>query len=126
MKDERQFNKFLSNTMGDLRLMMDNTQILGEPLYINSDEVIVPVIKLTFGFGVGGSEYNVEKDHSGNEILFETGEEFPYGGASLGGMVVSPEAFIHVVKGKVELIRMENNNTLYDKILKLYKEVIKK
>lgn len=123
--NERSFNKFLSNTLQDMHLFADNSKVMGDPIYLSDNEIIIPINKLTFGFGIGGSEYNTNNEVE-NNLLFETASEFPYGGASLGGMIVNPEAFLYVKNGEMTIVKMKDRDNIYDKLIKLYKDIVKK
>ena len=50
----------------------------------------------------------------------------PYGGGTLGGLSMIPEAFIIKTNEKVEIIQMEKNKDLFEKTIDLVNEIVEK
>jgi len=120
----RDISKLLDESLNNLNLLIDSSKVVGKAIMINDDKMIIPISKITYGFGVGGSEFKTNNDEIKNSLLDET--IFPFGGGSLGGVNVTPIAFL-MINGKTsELIRIEQNDTLFDKILELAIAIIKK
>lgn len=125
MENKRNFNKFLSQSFDDMKGIVDSSRILGDPIFISSDEVIIPISKLTFGFGIGGSEFGTANKEIENDLLFETSEDLPYGGGSLGGLFINPEAFLYIKKGEAKVIKMAESPSIYERLIEFYKDVIR-
>lgn len=127
---KRPVNELFESSLENVKTFMDTSKIIGDPLKINEDTTLIPIAKITLGFGIGGSEFkNKEEGKKKNkeDILFElTEEKLPYGGGTLGGISLIPEAFIIHSKGKVEIIYLEKNRDLFDKTLDLVNEIIEK
>lgn len=118
---EKSIKEFVLSSLNSVKNVVDSTNIIGNPISISEEEVIIPISRLTFGFGVGGSElFNTDKK---NNLLFEYSEDLPLLGGSLGGLTINPEAFIYINNGKVDLIRMKENKTIYDRLFEIYKDV---
>ena len=118
---EKSIKEFVLSSLSSVKHVVDSTNIVGNPISISEEEVIVPISRLTFGFGVGGSEL-VNNDKK-NNLLFEYASDLPLLGGSLGGLTIHPEAFIYIKNGKVDLIRMKENKTIYDRLFEIYKDV---
>ena len=120
---EKSIKEFVLSSLGSLKGIVDSTNIVGQPITISKEEIIIPIARLTFGFGVGGSE--LSKTDKKNNLLFEYSSDTPLLGGSLGGLTMYPEAFIYLNKGQFELIRMKENKTIYDRLFEIYQDVIK-
>ena len=126
---KRPINEMLTSSLDSLSSLVDTSKIIGKPIEVWEDKFIIPISKVTLGFGVGGSEFEINKKDrkNKNELSFEINEEiYPYGGGELGGMSLNPEAFLIVSKEKSEIIYFDKNPTIFSKTLDLIKEVLKK
>ena len=126
---KRPINEMLTSSLDSLSSLVDTSKIVGKPIEVGEDKFIIPISKVTLGFGVGGSEFEINKKDkkNKNELSFEINEEiYPYGGGELGGMSLNPEAFLIVSKEKSEIIYFDKNPTIFSKTLDLIKEVLKK
>lgn len=126
---KRPINEMLTSSLDSLSSLVDTSKIIGKPIEVGEDKFIIPISKVTLGFGVGGSEFEINKKDrkNKNELSFEINEEiYPYGGGELGGISLNPEAFLIVSKEKSEIIYFDKNPTIFSKTLDLIKEVLKK
>lgn len=119
---EKSIKEFVVSSLSNVKGMVDSSNIIGSPLKISEKEIIVPISRLSFGFGVGGSELLNKKD---NNLLFEYSSDIPLAGGSVGGATLNPEAFIYINDGKVEIIKMKENKTICDRIYDFYKDLVK-
>lgn len=130
MKEEKPINEIVKQSLDSISQMIDTSKVIGKPIIVSNDMIVVPITKVTLGFGSGGSEFvinNKIKNNTKNELLNETSEElFPYGGGQVGGLSMNPEAFLIINNGKIDLIRLEKDQSLFNQTLAIIKEVIKK
>ena len=80
----------LETTIQKIREMLDVNTVVGTPITTPDGVTIIPVSKVSVGFGGGGSDY-VSKHANRHEN--------PFGGGVGGGVKVSPIAFL-IVKDK--------------------------
>ena len=79
-------SEMMETSMDKIRQMVDSNTIVGEPITTPDGVTLIPVSRLSYGFGCGGGDYGKNKEHSG---------------AGCGaGVRVEPMAFL-VVKGGV-------------------------
>ena len=72
-------------SMSKIREMVDSNTVVGEPITTADGVTLIPVSRLSFGFGCGGGDY---------------GKQAPkFGGASTAGVKVEPVAFLVVKDG---------------------------
>ena len=106
----------LERTLAKLREMVDVSSVIGDPIVVG-DVTILPISKVSVGFGGGGSDYT--KSGVSNDV--------PFGGGLGGGVKVPPIAFL-VVKG--ESVRMipvaAPANTTADRVVEMVPDVLDK
>ena len=97
------------------RGLIDANSVVGEPIMAPDGTMIVPISKLSFGFGGGGSEFDSKKNDDTN-----------FGGGLGGGASVEAEAFLVINEGNVRLIPMGSGGTAVDKIIDMVPSTIDK
>lgn len=84
-KKSTSLTSLMETSMGKIREMVDSNSIIGEPIVTPDGVTLIPVSRLSFGFGCGGGDY---------------GKQGPkFGGASTAGVKVEPVAFLVVKDG---------------------------
>ena len=98
--------------------MISVNDVVGEPITTAEGVTIIPISKVSVGFGGGGSDFvskNLNK------------QENPFGGGVGGGVNVTPVAFI-IIKG--DSVRMmpvaAPANTTADRVVELVPDVLDK
>ena len=82
----------LENTIAKIRDMVDVNSVVGEPITTPDGVTIIPVSKVSVGFGGGGSDFASKNT------------ENPFGGGVGGGVKVSPVCFLVVKDGNVRML----------------------
>lgn len=124
---QRDINEMLSNSLQNLNLIIDSSKVIGSPLKIDEERIIIPLSKITFGFGVGGSEFSSKNEKIISNNLIENDSNYPFGGGTIGGVNIIPIAFLMIEKDNSKIIRVENDDTLFNKLLELFlKFMVKK
>ena len=108
----------LDNTISKIREMVDVNSVIGNPITTPDGVTIIPVSKISVGFGGGGSDF-VSKNTNRHEN--------PFGGGAGGGVKVSPVAFLVVKEGSVRMIPMaEPANTTVDRVVEMIPDTLDK
>lgn len=112
---ENKLSELMQSTMSNIKNMVEVNNIVGEPIVTPDGITLVPVSKLSFGFGGGGSDLSAKTNPAG------------FGGGSAAGVKIEPMGFL-VVKG--DSVRMVNvmppaQNTV-DRVLELAPQIIDK
>ena len=85
MEKKSPLRDVMNSTMEKVREMVDANNIVGAPITTPDGVTLIPVSRLSFGFGCGGGDY---------------GKQAPkFGGASTAGVKVEPVAFLVVKDG---------------------------
>lgn len=122
---EHPINNLLDISLENITRMVDVSKIVGQPIKIDDKNIIIPISKVIFGFGAGGSEFSTKNGPKNYDI--ELSEElFPFGGGSGGGINISPVAFLKIAEGKMELINVEKNQSWSEKLIEIAKEYLVK
>ena len=105
----------MNTTMEKIKTMVDASTMIGDPITTPDGTVIIPVSKVSFGFGSGGSDWpnkNTAKD------LF--------GGGAGAGISINPLAFLVISNGEVKLLQMSFSSNTADKMVNMVPDVIDK
>lgn len=118
---EHPINNLLDISLENITKMVDVSKIVGQPIRVDENNILIPVSKVVFGFGAGGSEFTTKQ--SGKAYDLELSDElYPFGGGSGGGINISPVAFLKISNGDMEIMSVEKNPTLTEKVLEVAKE----
>ena len=104
-------SELMHTSMSKIREMVDSNTIIGEPIATPDGVTLIPVSRLSFGFGCGGGDY---------------GKSAPkFGGASTAGVRVEPVAFLVIKEGitRVLPVAMPAVSTV-DRVIELVPEVM--
>ena len=105
----------MGTTMEKIREMTDVNTIIGDPITTSDGTVIIPVSKVSFGFGSGGSDW---PSKSTPKDLF--------GGGAGAGISIQPLAFLVVSNGSVKLLQLDQSANTADHMVNMVPEVIDK
>ncbi len=106
----------LETTMQKIREMVDVNTVVGTPITTPDGVTIIPVSKVSVGFGGGGSDFSSKN----------TGEN-PFGGGVGGGVKVSPVCFLVVKDGNVRMISIpEPANSTTERIVEMMPDTLDK
>ena len=106
----------LESTIQKIREMVDVNSVIGQPITTPDGVTIIPVSKVSVGFGGGGSDFVNNK-----------GGENPFGGGVGGGVNVTPICFLIVSNGNVRMMPVAAPaNTTADRIVEMVPDTIDK
>ena len=106
----------LENTIQKIREMVDVNSVIGQPITTPDGVTIIPVSKVSVGFGGGGSDFVNNK-----------GGENPFGGGVGGGVKVTPICFLVVKDGNVRMMPVAAPaNTTADRIVEMVPDTLDK
>ena len=98
-----------------IREMIDANTVMGTPVTTPDGTTIIPISKVSIGFGGGGSDFATNK--GGN----------PFGGGAGGGVKVNPVAFLVVSNGNVRMLPVaQAANTTADRLVEMIPDTLDK
>lgn len=106
----------MQTAMENIKGMVDVNTIVGDPVNTPDGSVILPISKVAFGFAAGGSDYRVEDSINGSSSQGGV-KMLPFGGGSGGGVSIRPIAFLVVGKDGVNIVPLDNQTHLFEKII---------
>ena len=86
MSEHHPISDLMTETMSKIKEMVDVNTIIGNPIVAADGTTVIPVSKVSFGFGAGGSEFASKHAASGSPLAFG------------GGVTVSPVCFLVIGK----------------------------
>lgn len=108
----------LQDTISKIREMVDVNSVIGDPITTPDGVTIVPVSKVSVGFGGGGSDFTTKNAGSG---------EMPFGGGVGGGVKVTPICFLIVKEGNVRMVPVpEPASSTADRIVEMVPDTLEK
>ena len=108
----------MTNTMSKIKDMIDVNTVVGSPITTPDGVTIVPVSKVSVGFGGGGSDFTTKNAGSG---------EMPFGGGVGGGVKMTPICFLIVKDGNVRMMPVAAPaNTTADRIVEMVPDTLDK
>ena len=109
----------MSEGLGNLKQMIDVNTIVGDAITTPDGATIIPVSKVAFGFGAGGSEFSAKP-------MAEKDAGTLFGGGCGGGMSVKPVAFLVVKNDNIKLLPVSGNVSTTDRIVDMIPDILAK
>jgi len=108
----------LDSTIAKIREMVDVNSVVGEPITTPDGVTIIPISKVSVGFGGGGSDFvSKNVNHHDN----------PFGGGVGAGVKVTPVAFLIVKEGNVRMLPVAAPaNTTADRLVEMVPDTLDK
>lgn len=112
---ENKVSSLIGTSMEKLKNIVDANTVVGQPINTPSGAVLLPVSKISVGFGSGGSDIPSSK------------EKELFGGGSGGGVTVTPLAFIVISpEGDAKLLQLSPEPGSLDRIVDLVPDLVGK
>lgn len=112
--NDNKVSGLMGETFGKIQSMVDVNTAIGDPINIADGTVIIPVNKVNYGFGAGGSDLP-----SKNATAL-------FGGGSGGGVTITPIAFLVVKDGNVKVIQIEPFTSSLDRVIQTAPDLVDK
>ena len=113
--DKNPIGELMQNTMESVKNILKVDTVVGDPIFTPDGITLVPVSKISVGFGGGGVEFSSKKP----------GDARPYGGGNATGVKIDPIGFLVIKEGTVRMVNITApaGNTV-DRIIDLVPEVM--
>lgn len=113
--DNNPISELMQTTMDNVKKVLKVDTVVGDPIITPDGITLVPISKISLGFGGGGFEFNSKK----------AGEARPYGGGNATGVKIEPIGFLVIKEGTVRMINVTPpaSNTV-DRIIDLVPQVM--
>lgn len=121
---EHPIQGLMQTAMENIKDMVDVNTIVGDAVETPDGSVIMPISRVGFGFAAGGSDFNIAgTEREPRSSSSSTGEHSPsvkprpFGGGSGGGVSINPIAFLVVGKHGVNVVPLDNQTHLTEKVI---------
>lgn len=113
---EHPIETMMGTTLEKIKQMVDVNSIIGDPITAPDGTIIIPVSKISYGFGSGGSDLPVKT----------ASEKNMFGGGAAAGISIQPVAFLTISNGNVRMIQVDPYNGSVDRVIGMVPEVFDK
>ena len=93
---EHAINDLMVETMEKIRSMVDVNTIIGDPIVTKDGTTVIPISKVSFGFGSGGSDFKSRNSGENSPLCF--------GGGGGAGVNITPVAFLILSDGNARVL----------------------
>ena len=118
MDKKRPLSDLMRSTMDKIREMADTNTIVGQPITTPDGVTLIPISRVSFGFGGGGATFGNKKEATSDASV----------GAGLGaGVKVEPVAFLVIREGSTRVlpVAMPPMTTL-DRVVEMMPDLVDK
>ena len=107
--DNNPIGALMQNTMESVKNILKVDTVVGDPIYTPDGITLVPISKISVGFGGGGVEFTAKK----------------YGGGNATAVKIDPIGFLVIKEGTVRMVNVTPpaSNTV-DRIIDLVPQVM--
>ena len=107
----------LDATIQKIKEMVDVNSVIGEPITTPDGVTIIPVSKVSVGFGGGGSDFNSKAPNKEN----------PFGGGAGGGVKVTPICCLIIKDGTVRMMSVpQPANSSAERLVEMLPDTLEK
>ena len=111
MNDNHPLKDIMDTSMSRLKELVDVNTIIGEKIIVGDGRIIIPISKVSFGFGSGGTEFPTKSKSQESKV-----DIMPLGGGGGGGVTITPIGFLVSDKDGVSLLEISNGGNI-DKVI---------
>ena len=105
----------LETTMEKIKNLVNVNSVIGDPITTPDGVTIIPVSKVSYGFGGGGSDFTTKNSGAVN----------PFGGGTGAGVKITPIAFLVIREGNVRMLPVaQPANTTADRVVEMVPDVM--
>ena len=108
---EHPIEGMMNTTLEKIKQMVDVNSIIGDPITAPDGTIIIPVSKISYGFGSGGSDLP---------------ERNMFGGGAAAGITIQPVAFLTISGGNVRMMQVDPYHGSVDRVIGMVPEVFDK
>jgi len=117
MENKNPIGELMQATLDNVRNIMKVDTVVGDPIYTPDGITLIPISRISVGFGGGGVEFSSQK----------IGGDRPYGGGNATGVKIEPIGFLVIKDGVIRMINVNPPaNTTVDRLIDMVPQVMDK
>ena len=114
MDKKAPLNDLMRSTMEKIHEMVDTNTIVGQPITTPDGVTLIPISKVSFGFGSGGADYGKVQPKD-------------FGGAAGAGVKIDPVAFLVIKEGTTRVLPVAvPASTTLDRVVEMVPDLMEK
>ena len=114
MEKKTPLNDLMRATMEKIHEMVDTNTIVGQPITTPDGVTLIPISKVSFGFGSGGAAYGKVQPKD-------------FGGAAGAGVKIDPVAFLVIKEGTTRVLPVAvPASTTLDRVVEMVPDLMDK
>ena len=114
METKTPLNDLMRSTMEKIHEMVDTNTIVGQPITTPDGVTLIPISKVSFGFGSGGADYGKVQPKD-------------FGGAAGAGVKIDPVAFLVIKEGTTRVLPVAvPASTTLDRVVEMVPDLVEK
>ena len=90
-KEKNSVSELMETTMTKIREIVDSNSVIGEPITTPDGVTLIPISRVSFGFGSGGGDYGKPGQNN-------------FGGGGGAGVKIDPVAFLVIKDGTTRVM----------------------
>ena len=114
---ERNIESLITNTISNLKEILDVGTVVGSPIRINDNVCLLPICKMTMGLISGGCDVG--------KVKIKKAKIDNYAGGSGTGLTYSPVGIVSIVGDVVKYIPLEDSVPYYNIVNSIEKMISK-
>ena len=115
MDNYNPIGQLMQTTMDNVKNILKVDTVVGDPIYTPDGITLVPISRISVGFGGGGIELN-QKNTNGNR---------PFGGGNATGVKIEPIGFLVIKDGSIRMVNVTPPaSTTVDRLIDLVPQVM--
>jgi len=107
---EHPLSNLVSASMDSIKGMIDVNTIVGEPVETPDGSTIIPISRVSLGYGAGGGDYALKAKN-------EKTDDGQFGGGVGAGVSINPVAFLVIGQGQIKLLPLNSPSGAVDKLV---------
>lgn len=117
--NEHPISNLMEATMEKIKQMVDVNTIIGNPIVTQDGTTLIPISKVSFGFGSGGSDFLSKNANAAAPLCF--------GGGGGAGVTISPVAFVIIYNGNARILPVNAPaDSTVDRLVEMIPDVVNK
>ena len=116
----------ISSTMENLKNIIRVDTVVGDPIRLENDTLVLPVSRVSLGFVSGGGEYPPSgKSIAGCKSAIEGGESrLPFAGTTAAGLTVTPVSFLGVHGSEISMFPAQYTGCALERMIDALPQIL--
>ena len=111
--EQHPISELMSVTMSKIKEMVDVNTVVGDPITTHDGIMVVPISRVSLGFGSGGSDFSLKEGQQG------------FGGGNGAGITITPIGFLVINDGNVRMLNIAPPaSSTVDRLVELIPDVL--